>query len=322
MDLNEAAVFVKVVEAGGFSAAARQMGLPTSTVSQRVARLEKRLDVTLLQRTTRQVKLTDVGELFYRHATVGLDHLNEAEAAVTVTTEAPCGLLRITAPTDFGDALLAAVIRRVRRAYPGIEIELFLTDRLVDLVGEGLDVAIRTGELEDSSLVARAFGWACWALFASPDYPQDAPCLERPEDLAGHECVQFASLRREEWQLSDSTRRLAVPMAGDRQRLQRGARDDARRQRHRAAAELRLPRGGGRRAPGAGAAPVARPGRPDPPRLPVAAVRATQTACVHRRRFRQAGALAGSLRQVAVTRRQRSRLFRHSAWWPPGLPSP
>jgi len=214
MDFNEAAVFVKVVEAGGFSAAARQMGLPSSTVSQRVARLEKRLGVTLLQRTTRQVKLTDVGELFFRHATVGLDHLNEAEAAVTATTEAPCGLLRVTAPTDFGDALLAAVIRRVRRAYPGIEIELCLTDRLVDLVGEGLDVAIRAGELEDSSLVAKGVGRACWALFASPDYLRDAPRLERPEDLAEHECVQFASLGREEWQLSDSTTQRSVPMDG------------------------------------------------------------------------------------------------------------
>lgn len=214
MDFNEAAVFVKVVQAGGFSAAARQMGLPTSTVSQRVSRLEKRLGVTLLQRTTRQVKLTDVGELFYRHATVGLDHLNEAEAAVNATTEAPCGLLRVTAPTDFGDALLAAVIRRVRQAHPGIEIELFLTDRLVDLVGEGLDVAIRAGELKDSSLVAKGGGMACWALFASPDYLQAAPPLKHPDDLAEHECVQFASLGREEWQLSDSTTRLSVPMDG------------------------------------------------------------------------------------------------------------
>ncbi|MFO7582007.1 LysR family transcriptional regulator [Guyparkeria sp.] len=214
MDFNEAAVFVKVVQAGGFSAAARQMGLPTSTVSQRVARLEKRLGVTLLQRTTRQVTLTDVGELFYRHATVGLEHLNEAEAAVNATTEAPCGLLRVTAPTDFGDALLATVIRRVRQTHPGIEIDLFLTDRLVDLVGEGLDVAIRAGELKDSSLVAKGVGMACWALFASPDYLQAAPPLEHPDDLAEHECVQFASLGREEWQLSDSTTRLSVPMDG------------------------------------------------------------------------------------------------------------
>ncbi|MBN2872565.1 MAG: LysR family transcriptional regulator [Halothiobacillaceae bacterium] len=214
MDINEAAVFVKVVEAGGFSAAARQMGLPTSTVSQRVARLEKRLGVTLLQRTTRQVKLTDVGELFYRHATVGLDHLNEAEAAVTATTGEPCGLLRVTAPTDLGDALLAAIIRRVRQAHLGIKIELVLTDRRVDLVGEGMDVAIRAGDLEDSSLVAKRVGMACWALFASPDYLQGAPALRHPDDLAEHDCVQFGSLGREEWSLSDSTGRLRVPMDG------------------------------------------------------------------------------------------------------------
>lgn len=214
MDFNQAAAFVKVVEAGGFSAAARQMGLPTSTVSQRVARLEKRLGVTLLRRTTRQVKLTDVGELFYRRATAGLELLNQAEATVTATTEAPCGLLRVTAPTDFGDALLAAVIRRVHQAHPGIEIDLLLTDRIVDLLGEDVDVAIRAGELADSSLVARGVGVACWALFASPDYLLAAPPLDHPDDLAAHDCVQFASLGREEWQLSDSTARLSVPMDG------------------------------------------------------------------------------------------------------------
>ncbi len=214
MDLNEAAVFVKVVQAGGFSAAARQMGVPTSTVSHRVARLEKRLGVTLLQRTTRRLNLTEAGELFYRHATVGLEHLTEAEAAVTAATEKPRGLLRITAPTDFGDALLAGIIREVRQTHPGIEVDLFLTDRMVDLVGEGLDVAIRAGELADSSLVAKGVGVACWALFASPDYLETAPPLDRPEDLAEHDCVQFASLGREQWQLSDSETRRSIPMEG------------------------------------------------------------------------------------------------------------
>lgn len=214
VDLNETAVFVKVVQAGGFSAAARQLGLPTSTVSSRVARLERRLGVTLLRRTTRRLGLTEAGELYYRHASEGLDHLIEAEAAVSASAGQARGLLRLTAPADLGDAILADLIARLRAANPGVEVELMLTDRYLDLVAEGADAAIRTGELQDSSLVATRVGVARWAPFASAEYLDSAPALVEPADLAAHRCLQFTPLGREHWQLVRAGARALVAMTG------------------------------------------------------------------------------------------------------------
>lgn len=214
IDLNESAVFVKVVQAGGFSAAARQLGLPTSTVSTRVARLEKRLGVTLLQRTTRRLRLTDAGDLYFQHAAAGVGHLFEAETAVTASAAEAKGALRVTAPADLGDALLARLIERVRRAHPQVDVDLILTDRYVDLVAEGVDVAIRTGTLRDSTLIARQVGVSCWAPFASPRYLRSAPPLTRPQHLRHHCCLQFAPLGREHWTLANARGSVTVPLPG------------------------------------------------------------------------------------------------------------
>ena len=213
MDLNETAVFVKVVEAGSFSAAARLLGLPTSTVSTRVARLEKRLGVTLLQRTTRRLRLTDTGELYYQHASTGLGHMLDAEAAVTESTGEPRGLLRVTAPADLGDALLAEIVNQLRRNYPLVSLEMVLMNRYVDLVAEGVDVAIRTGPLKDSTLIAKSAGVARWAAFASPGYLQAAPPLKSPEALRHHCCLQFTPLGKESWTLTGTTGSVTVPLA-------------------------------------------------------------------------------------------------------------
>jgi DNA-binding transcriptional LysR family regulator len=214
MDLNEAAVFVKVVQAGGFSAAARQLGLPTSTVSTRVARLEKRLGVTLLQRTTRRLHLTEVGALFFQHAEAGLGHLLDAEAAVAASSGEPVGTLRVSAPADLGDEILAGLINRLRRTYPKIALELVLTDRTVDLVAEGVDAAIRAGALQDSTLIAKQVGVTCWAPLASPGYLSTAPQLANPQQLDKHACLQFAPLGKEQWTLSNATGSVSLPMAG------------------------------------------------------------------------------------------------------------
>lgn len=213
MDLNETAVFVKVVEAGSFSAAARLLGLPTSTVSTRIARLEKRLGVTLLQRTTRRLRLTDTGELYYQHASTGLGHMLDAEAAVTESTGEPRGLLRVTAPADLGDALLAEIVNQLRRNYPLVSLEMVLMNRYVDLVAEGVDVAIRTGPLKDSTLIAKSAGVARWAAFASPGYLQAAPPLKSPEALRHHCCLQFTPLGKESWTLTGTTGSVTVPLA-------------------------------------------------------------------------------------------------------------
>lgn len=215
MDLNETAVFIRVVQTGSFSAAARQLDLPVSTVSTRVARLERRLGVTLLQRTTRRLSLTEPGELYYRHAAEGLNYMLEAEAAVTATTGEPRGRLRVTAPADFGDTIFVNLLNRLHDSYPEIDVDLILTDSYLDLVAEGIDVAIRAGELSGSTLVAKRVGIACWALFASPEYLDATQPPATPRGLSRHRCLQFTSFGREEWTLSSRKESLSIPMQGN-----------------------------------------------------------------------------------------------------------
>lgn len=214
MDLNQAAVFVKVVQAGGFSTAARLLGLPTSTVSHRVAMLEKRLGVTLLQRTTRRLHLTDAGQVYFDHASAGLVQMFDAEAAVTEATAEPRGLLRVTAPVDIGDQILASILCKMRSQWPKVDVELVLMNRYVDLVAEGIDVAIRTGNLQDSTLIARHAGIARWMAYASPDYLAGATTIDSPQALRHHRCLQFTPLGREIWTLYGSESSLTVPMSG------------------------------------------------------------------------------------------------------------
>jgi DNA-binding transcriptional LysR family regulator len=214
MDFNEAAVFVKVVQAGSFSAAARQLGVPTSTVSMRVSRLERRLGITLLQRTTRKLNLTEAGTAYYQHASLGLGYIMEAEAAVDEARQQPQGKLKVTAPADLGDALLARLIERTQTEYPSLEVELLLTDRYVDLVAEGVDAAIRMGELRDSSLIAKSLGAMYWGLFASREYLKQAPPLEEPQHLLEHNCLQFTPLGRDAWDLSNGNSSITIPLTG------------------------------------------------------------------------------------------------------------
>jgi DNA-binding transcriptional LysR family regulator len=214
MDFNETAVFVKVVQAGSFSAAARQLGLPTSTISTRVSRLEARLGTTLLQRTTRRLSLTEAGTVYYQHASLGLGYMLEAEAAIDEARQQPQGKLKITAPADLGDNLLAGLLEDTQREFPALELELILTDRYIDLVADGVDVAIRTGALRDSSLIAKPLGTIRWALFANQDYLKQAAPLEAPQDLHLHRCVQFTPLGRDAWNLSSSQNTLTIPMQG------------------------------------------------------------------------------------------------------------
>lgn len=214
MDFNETAVFVKVVQAGSFSAAARQLGLPTSTISTRVARLEQRLGVTLLQRTTRRLSLTEAGALYFEHASTGLGYLLEAEAAMDEARQQPQGVLKVTAPADLGDALLGGLVAQVQHTYPALSLELMLTERYVDLVAEGVDVALRTGELRDSSLVAKLLGTIQWALFASPHYLQSAGQIATPADLGQHQTVQFTPMGRHHWELQQGATAIRVPLNG------------------------------------------------------------------------------------------------------------
>jgi len=195
IDLNEMAVFARVVEAGSFSAAAPALEMPKSTVSRRVARLEQRLGAQLLHRTTRRMRLTDVGSAYYERCAAVVAEAQQADLAVTNLSSVPRGTLRLTAPQLFGDAFLGPVVAEYARRYPEAHVRVTLTERLVDLVAEGFDLAIRAGPLEDSSLIARRLGAGTSYCVCSVEYARARGVPDSPSALAGHDIVGYQSAR-------------------------------------------------------------------------------------------------------------------------------
>lgn len=209
MDLNEILVFTKVVQAGSFIAASRELDMPKSTVSRKVSELEERLGARLLQRTTRKLSLTDVGHTYYQHAARVVAGVEEAELAVSRMQEAPRGLLRVTAPLNFG--YLSAAITSFMRRYPEVHVEIMCADRVVDLISEGFDVAIRAGQLVDSSLIARNLGMLRSYLVASPAFLKRSGMPRQPADLERFDCIVFGpSTDRSSWKLSRNGKTASV----------------------------------------------------------------------------------------------------------------
>ena len=190
MDLNRITAFVRVVDAGSFTAAAAALGVRKSSVSRSVAALEADLGIRLLQRTTRRLALTDAGRAYYDRARDALAGLDEARQVVSTLGAEARGIVRVTAPVDLA-ADLAAVTAAFLRAHPGVRVETLLTARYVDLVKEGVDLAVRAGPLTDSSLLARRLGDTELVLVASPGYLDAAGRPRRLGDLARHECILY-----------------------------------------------------------------------------------------------------------------------------------
>lgn len=210
---DELAIFCAVAETGGFSAAARRLNVTKSAISKAVQKLETRLAARLLHRTTRKISLTEAGEAFYRHARRAVREAEAAADAVATLASEPQGQLKVTAPMSLGLTWLADVVAEFLLKYPRMGIDLHLDDGQVDLVGGGYDLAIRTGTLKDSSLVARQVGRMPAVLVASPSYVGRKGRPERPEDIAAHECLLFAyGSAADEWQFTrdGSTQRLKV----------------------------------------------------------------------------------------------------------------
>lgn len=193
MDFNDVPLFVRIVESGSFSAAAADLGVQRSSVSRGIARLEKALDVRLLQRTTRKLGLTDAGQAFYERVRGAVSGIEEALDTAREFGHEPRGTVRMTTLPDSAHFNLAEVIAEFAKKYPHIRVELVLTARTVDLVAEGFDLAIRAGRLVDSSLIARRVGPTPLALFAAPSYLKRAGVPESLADLKRHECVLFRS---------------------------------------------------------------------------------------------------------------------------------
>ena len=181
--------FVSVAEQGGFTAAARKLGVSVAQVSRQVAQLEDRLQAKLLLRTTRQVRLTELGDIYYRHCRQLLDNLYEAELAVGRHQAEPQGTLRITAPVSYGESRIAPLVNDFMLRYPQLEVTLTLTNQLLDLVHDGFDLAIRLGHLKDSTLIARKLAERIPYVCASPAYAaRHGVPLSLPE-LAQHSCL-------------------------------------------------------------------------------------------------------------------------------------
>jgi DNA-binding transcriptional LysR family regulator len=190
LDLNQVSAFVRVMETGTFTAAARSLGLPTSSVSRRVSALEKSLRVRLLQRGTRKLVLTEAGRLYFERARAALAGLSEASAAVTDMSQEIAGPIRFTTGGD-NTGLIASLISEFLGRYPKVQVDVVLTPRRVDLVTEGFDLALRAGPLVDSSLVVRRLGRSDRGLFASRAYLRKAGTPQRVSDLTRHRFVLF-----------------------------------------------------------------------------------------------------------------------------------
>lgn len=190
--LFEAEVFVRVVEDGSLTAAAKRLGMTTSYASKLVTRLEQRLGARLLVRTTRKLTLTDTGRAYYERCTEAIRGLEEAEQMATQEQQAPRGTLRVTVPSAFGSLFALGVLAEFKAAYPALILELMFLDRQVDLIGEGFDVGLRIGELGDERLIARRLTTTDRIVLASPAYLERAGTPREPEELAAHECLLYA----------------------------------------------------------------------------------------------------------------------------------
>lgn len=191
MNLHRAAIFVRVVDEAGFTAAARALGLPKSAVSQAVSRLEQELGVRLLNRSSRAVTLTEAGALLHRRAAPALRALDEASAEA-VDAQGPLrGRIRMTAPVEVATRLLEPHLSRFLAQHPGVKLDLTLTSRVLDLAEEGIDLAVRGGPVHDEGLVARKLGEHDAGLFASPSYLRKRGRPRRVADLVNHDCVVY-----------------------------------------------------------------------------------------------------------------------------------
>lgn len=202
MNLNELTVFVKIVEIGSFTGAADILEMPKSTVSARLSSLEGRIGVTLIRRTTRRLFVTDEGKAYYQKCMQALMQISAAEEQIAQSQSEPKGILKITAPVELGVTLLPKILGDFQVQYPSVSLEVILSDKTMDLVSEGIDIALRAGSLKDSTLIAKKLGAVYFAAFASPQYLKKYGTPKKPQDLKDHTCLHFSPLSPKEWQLN------------------------------------------------------------------------------------------------------------------------
>lgn len=214
-DLDDILVFVKVAQFESITRAARSLGMPISTVSRRLSVLESALGVSLLRRTTRRVMLTAQGREYFSQCQEPLNLLQEAEQVLTQAHKRPEGLLRITVPVILSQEPFLNFISAFMKGQTGIRVELVVTNLLLDLIAENIDVALRVGELQDSSVVARRLGTIVYCLVAAPEYLKARTLPAEPADLKAHDCVVFNAKNNErDWDLVSGRRRVRIRVSG------------------------------------------------------------------------------------------------------------
>jgi DNA-binding transcriptional LysR family regulator len=214
LPMNELAVFVAVVEAGSLSGAARRLGTSKAAVSDQVRRLEAALGASLLNRTTRRLSLTEAGRACYPHAVRMLAEAETAARSAAHFHDTPRGVLRVTAPPTFAPMYVVPILPAFRARNPELAVELDLSFGVVDIVKESFDLAIRIGELADSRLIARRLAVSRLVVCGSPDYLRRRAAPRTPDELADHDCLEFAPLGwRGAWRLvGPGGARRAVPI--------------------------------------------------------------------------------------------------------------
>jgi DNA-binding transcriptional LysR family regulator len=188
-------MFAAVVETGSFAGAAQRLGTSSGYASKLVAKIEAELGVRLLHRTTRALQLTEAGQTYYNRVRGILDQIEQLDAEMRSTSTTPRGKVRVTAPLTFGTLRLAPILADFAKAYPEVSLEVQFTDRVVSLVDEGFDLAVRVGRPRDSTLVARKLAEARTVAVASPDYLARRGTPEVPQDLVHHDCILDTNFR-------------------------------------------------------------------------------------------------------------------------------
>ena len=184
-------ILLQVVDSGSFSAAARQLEMPLPTISRKVNELEQQINCRILNRSTRQLSLTEAGQQYVASCRHILEQVEEAERLAAGEYAAPRGELVITAPLVYGKLHVVPMLAAFLKQYPDVKVRLMLTDRYVHLLEEHIDVAFRIGELPDSSMIARKLGQIYWTVCASPQYLAEHGIPQHPQDLLQHQCIRF-----------------------------------------------------------------------------------------------------------------------------------
>lgn len=218
MNLDGIDIFVQVIKSGSFTKAAKMLGMPVTTVSGKIQALEKRLGVTLIHRTTRKLHLSSEGEIYFKSCERALLEIEKAQEELYSGEEGPSGILRVTASTDIVRVLLSDAIKSYLDHYKNMSIELILTNRVVDLVDEGVDLALRVGKLKDSTMIAKRFMETKISLWASSDYIKKNGQPKTIRSLKEHDVIRYNDHKeslvltngKESFQLGQSRGRLYV----------------------------------------------------------------------------------------------------------------